>query len=157
MLDRRRRCSGEPTASVDHVAFGDISRDGLGTDTDMDPSQAPVLGVPEPPEVADLRRLSADIVRLLAERASDRHRGLRPIVGSAAIAQELTRLEPMAAKSIPGFALFEDSWGTRAPLGWDVNDATAVARSCVALLSDWFPATTGEMIHVDGGYHAIGA
>ncbi len=66
-------------------------------------------------------------------------------------------IRTMAAKSIPGFALFEDSWGTRAPLGWDVNDSSAVARSCVALLSDWFPATTGEMIHVDGGYHAVGA
>ena len=63
----------------------------------------------------------------------------------------------MAAKSIPGFALFEDSWDTRAPLGWDVNDSTSVARSCVALLSDWFPATTGEIVHVDGGYHAMGA
>ncbi len=63
----------------------------------------------------------------------------------------------MAAKSIPGFAQFEDSWQERAPLGWDVNDSSAVARSTVALLSDWFPATTGSMIHVDGGYHAIGA
>ena len=66
-------------------------------------------------------------------------------------------IRTMAAKSIPGFALFEDSWGSRAPLGWDVNDSSAVARSCVAMLSDWFPATTGEMIHVDGGYHAVGA
>jgi meromycolic acid enoyl-[acyl-carrier-protein] reductase len=63
----------------------------------------------------------------------------------------------MAAKSIPGFALFEDTWDGRAPLGWDVNDAEPVARACVALLSDWFPATTGEIIHVDGGYHAVGA
>jgi len=63
----------------------------------------------------------------------------------------------MAAKSIPGFAQFEDSWQERAPLGWDVNDSSAVDRSTVALLSDWFPATTGSMIHVDGGYHAIGA
>jgi len=66
-------------------------------------------------------------------------------------------IRTMAAKSIPGFAEFEDAWGTRAPLGWDVNDGEAVARACVALLSDWFPATTGEMLHVDGGYHAIGA
>jgi meromycolic acid enoyl-[acyl-carrier-protein] reductase len=63
----------------------------------------------------------------------------------------------MAAKSIPGFALFEDTWDGRAPLGWDVNDAEPVARACVALLSDWFPATTGEIVHVDGGYHAVGA
>jgi enoyl-[acyl-carrier protein] reductase I len=63
----------------------------------------------------------------------------------------------MAAKSIPGFALFEDTWDDRAPLGWDVNDSSAVAKACVALLSDWFPQTTGEMVHVDGGYHAVGA
>jgi enoyl-[acyl-carrier protein] reductase I len=63
----------------------------------------------------------------------------------------------MAAKSIPGFALFEDTWDAKAPLGGDVNDSSAVARSCVALLSDWFPATTGEILHVDGGYHAMGA
>jgi meromycolic acid enoyl-[acyl-carrier-protein] reductase len=63
----------------------------------------------------------------------------------------------MAAKSIPGFAKFEDVWSERAPLGWDVNDAAPVARTTVALLSDWFPATTGELLHVDGGYHATGA
>ncbi len=66
-------------------------------------------------------------------------------------------IRTMAARSIPGFSLFEDTWGAKAPLGWDVNDSSAVAKSCVALFSDWFPATTGEMIHVDGGYHAIGA
>jgi len=61
-----------------------------------------------------------------------------------------------AAKSIPGFAVFEDSWGEKAPLGWDVNDPGPTARTCCGLLSDWFPATTGEIVHVDGGYHAIG-
>ena len=66
-------------------------------------------------------------------------------------------IRTMAAKSIPGFALFEDTWDGRAPLGWDVNDSEPVARACVALLSDWFPATTAEIIHVDGGYHAVGA
>lgn len=66
-------------------------------------------------------------------------------------------IRTMAAKSIPGFALFEDTWDGRAPLGWDVNDSTAVAKACCALLSDWFPATTGEIVHVDGGYHAVGA
>ncbi|HZB71512.1 MAG TPA: enoyl-ACP reductase FabI [Acidimicrobiales bacterium] len=66
-------------------------------------------------------------------------------------------LRTMAAKSIPGFAAFEEAWQERAPLGWDINDADPVARACVALLSDWFPATTGEIVHVDGGYHAIGA
>jgi enoyl ACP reductase len=63
----------------------------------------------------------------------------------------------LAAKSIPGFSLFEDVWDARAPLGWDINDATPVGRACVALLSDLFPATTGELIHVDGGFHAMGA
>jgi len=66
-------------------------------------------------------------------------------------------IRTMAAKSIPGFSEFEDAWGNRAPLGWDVHDGEPVARACVALLSDWFPSTTGEMVHVDGGYHAIGA
>jgi meromycolic acid enoyl-[acyl-carrier-protein] reductase len=63
----------------------------------------------------------------------------------------------MAAKSIPSFKGFEDTWNDRAPLGWDVNDSEPVARACVALLSDWFPMTTGEMVHVDGGVHAMGA
>jgi meromycolic acid enoyl-[acyl-carrier-protein] reductase len=66
-------------------------------------------------------------------------------------------LRTMAAKSIPGFGKFEDSWHERAPLGWDVHDSTSVAKACVVLLSDWLPMTTGEMVHVDGGYHAIGA
>ena len=63
----------------------------------------------------------------------------------------------VAAKSIPGFELFEEVWDGRAPLGWDVRDPEPVARACVALLSDLFPATTGEIVHVDGGYHAMGA
>jgi enoyl-[acyl-carrier protein] reductase I len=65
-------------------------------------------------------------------------------------------IRTMAAKSIPGFSLFEEAWDGRAPLGWDNADAEPVARSTVALLSDWFPATTGELIHVDGGFHAMG-
>jgi enoyl-[acyl-carrier protein] reductase I len=66
-------------------------------------------------------------------------------------------IRTMAAKSIPAFSTFEDVWDARAPLGWNVHDSEPVSRSCVALLSDWFPATTGSMIHVDGGYHATGA
>jgi enoyl-[acyl-carrier protein] reductase I len=65
-------------------------------------------------------------------------------------------LRTMAAKSIPGFSQFEDAWSERAPLGWDNTDIEPVARSSVALLSDWFPATTGEIVHVDGGFHAMG-
>ena len=64
----------------------------------------------------------------------------------------------LAAKSIPGFSKFEDVWDARSPLGWDVRaDADAVARSSIALLSDWFPKTTAEIVHVDGGYHSTGA
>jgi len=66
-------------------------------------------------------------------------------------------LRTMAAKSIPGFEQFQDMWPDRAPLGWDLSDPEPAARCCVALLSDWFPATTGEIIHVDGGVHAVGA
>lgn len=62
----------------------------------------------------------------------------------------------MAARSIPGFAAFEDAWGPRAPLGWDIADAEPVGRSIAALMSDWLPATTGEVVHVDGGFHAMG-
>mgnify|MGYP000947335284 CR=1 FL=1 len=61
-----------------------------------------------------------------------------------------------AAKSIPGFEAFENTWDNRAPLGWDVNDPEPAALACVALLSDLFPATTGEIVHVDGGVHAMG-
>jgi enoyl-[acyl-carrier protein] reductase I len=63
----------------------------------------------------------------------------------------------VAAKSIPGFDQFEEVWAQRAPLGWNVKDPEPVARACVALLSDLFPMTTGEIIHVDGGFHAVGA
>jgi meromycolic acid enoyl-[acyl-carrier-protein] reductase len=66
-------------------------------------------------------------------------------------------LRTMAAKSIPGFERFEPFWEERAPLGWDITDHGPAAQACVALLSDWFPATTGEIIHVDGGVHAMGA
>ena len=52
---------------------------------------------------------------------------------------------------------FEEVWTERAPLGWDLKDAEPIAKACVALLSDWFPATTGEKVHVDGGFHAVGA
>ena len=65
-------------------------------------------------------------------------------------------LRTMAARSIPGFAGFEAVWAERAPLGWDLSDAGPAARAVVALLSDWFPATTGEIVHVDGGAHAMG-
>ena len=65
-------------------------------------------------------------------------------------------LRTMAAKSIPGFDRFEGLWGERAPLGWNITDPGPAARACVALLSDWFPATTAEIVHADGGAHAMG-
>ncbi len=67
-------------------------------------------------------------------------------------------VKTLAAKSIPGFGKFEERFQELAPMGWDVvADSKSVARTTVALLSDWFPKTTGEMIHVDGGFHAVGA
>lgn len=66
-------------------------------------------------------------------------------------------LETLAKKAIGGANEFNDVWAARAPLGWDPKNAEPTARAVVALLSDWFPATTGEMVHVDGGLHATGA
>lgn len=66
-------------------------------------------------------------------------------------------LRTTAAKGIPGFATMEELWTDRAPLGWDLTDTEAAARGIVGLLSDWFPATTGEIVHVDGGLHSTGA
>ena len=80
-------------------------------------------------------------------------------LGSRGIRVNLVAAGPvrtMAAKSIPGFSAFEDTWADRAPLGWDVHDADVVAKACVALFSDLFPMTTGEIVHVDGGVHAVG-
>ncbi|MGP3950483.1 enoyl-ACP reductase FabI [Streptomyces sp. 7N604] len=66
-------------------------------------------------------------------------------------------IKSMAAKSIPGFEELAEVWDSRAPLKWDLADPEPAARGVVALLSDWFPKTTGEIVHVDGGLHAIGA
>jgi len=66
-------------------------------------------------------------------------------------------IKSMAAKSIPGFEDLAAVWDSRAPLAWDLADPEPAARGVVALLSDWFPKTTGEIVHVDGGLHAIGA
>jgi enoyl-[acyl-carrier protein] reductase I len=66
-------------------------------------------------------------------------------------------LNTMAARSIPGFEELAAEWPKRAPLGWDITDPEPAARAVVALLSDWFPATTGEIVHVDGGFHSTGA
>jgi meromycolic acid enoyl-[acyl-carrier-protein] reductase len=66
-------------------------------------------------------------------------------------------LHTMAARSIDGFGDFEGVWRDRAPLGWDMRDPEPVARTICALLSDWMPGVTGEIVHVDGGVHAVGA
>ncbi|NIZ93574.1 enoyl-ACP reductase FabI [Kineococcus rubinsiae] len=66
-------------------------------------------------------------------------------------------LRTTAATSIPGFEKLDATWGERAPLGWDNTNTEPAARACLALMSDWFPATTGEMVHVDGGFHAMGS
>ena len=87
-------------------------------------------------------------------------RYLAKYLGSEGVRVNLVAAGPLrttAAKSIPGFEGFDSVWATRAPLGWDITDPEPAARACVALLSDWFPATTGEIVHVDGGLHAVGA
>jgi enoyl ACP reductase len=66
-------------------------------------------------------------------------------------------IRTVAAKSIPGFASFEEVWNERSALAWDITDPVPAAKGAVALLSDWFPKTTAEIIHVDGGVHGMGA
>ncbi|HEX8508930.1 MAG TPA: enoyl-ACP reductase FabI [Propionibacteriaceae bacterium] len=66
-------------------------------------------------------------------------------------------LDTLAKRAIPGAETFNTVWAERAPLGWDTADLVPAAKAVVALLSDWFPMTTGEMVHVDGGVHAMGA
>ncbi len=66
-------------------------------------------------------------------------------------------IRTMAAKGIPGFDSFEQVWATRSPIGWDLDDPEPAGKACVALMSDWFPSTTGEILHVDGGVHSQGA
>ena len=81
-------------------------------------------------------------------------------LGSKGIRFNLVAAGPvrtMAAKSIPGFAQFEDIWDERAPLGWDINDPSRSPRRASRCCRDWFPATTGEIVHVDGGFHSTGA
>ena len=94
-----------------------------------------------------------------------RPRVLQPLPGARPRAEGHPRptwcppepLKTLAAKAIPGFELFEEEWDKRAPIGWDLTDLEPTARTIVALLSDFMPKTTGEIVHVDGGYHAMGA
>ena len=94
---------------------------------------------------AALESASRYLARYLGEK------GIRSNIVSAG------PLDTIAKKAIPGADSFNDIWADRAPLGWDARDTTPAAKAVVALLSDWFPATTGEMIHVDGGLHSTGA
>ena len=90
----------------------------------------------------------------------ERRRYLSRDLGPQRIRVNLVAAGPvrtMAAKRIPGFSGFEDVWGVRAPLGWDINDSRPRRQGLRRLLSDWFPTTTGSMVRVDGGFHAIGA
>ena len=66
-------------------------------------------------------------------------------------------LKTIAAKGIPGFQTLADVWADRAPLGWDTGDPEPVARAVAFLLSEWSVGITGEIVHVDGGFHAMGA
>lgn len=94
---------------------------------------------------AALESASRYLARYLGEK------GIRSNIVSAG------PLDTIAKKAIPGADSFNDIWADRAPLGWDARDTTPAAKAVVALLSDWFPATTGELIHVDGGLHSTGA
>lgn len=65
-------------------------------------------------------------------------------------------LQTVAAGGIPGFERLAEAWGRQAPLGWDVTDPEPVAQTICFLLSDWSRAISGEIVHVDGGFHAMG-
>lgn len=88
------------------------------------------------------------------------NRYLAQYLGQEGIRANLVSAGPLgtvAAKSIPGFAQFENLWKVRAPLGWDPRDPEPVARMVCVLLSDFTAATSGEVVHVDGGFHAVAA
>ena len=81
-------------------------------------------------------------------------------LGAKAVRANLVAAGPlstMAARGIDGFDVLADAWQRQAPLGWDVRDPGPVADACLFLLSDLARAVTGEVLHVDGGYHALGA
>jgi meromycolic acid enoyl-[acyl-carrier-protein] reductase len=89
------------------------------------------------------------IVRYLARDLGRRHVRVNSLAAGP--------LETIAAKSIPGFASLKELWAQQAPLGWDSADPGPVADACLFLLSDLSRAVTGELLHVDGGYHSQGA
>jgi len=66
-------------------------------------------------------------------------------------------LGTVAARGIPGFDRLAELWRAQAPLGWDTEDPAPVAAAICFLLSDLARAISGEIVHVDGGFHAVGA
>ncbi len=119
-------------------------------------------GRPRRPSISTTRRRGRSTTGWASPRASSEStaRYLARDLGPQGIRVNLVSAGPIrtiAARSIPGFDQFESVWDERAPLGWNIKDTEPVAKACVALLSDLFPATTGEMVHVDGGFHAVGA
>jgi enoyl ACP reductase len=81
-------------------------------------------------------------------------------LGPAGIRANLVSAGPIgtvAAQGIPGFDTLAELWREQAPLGWDTDDAAPVAKAVCWLLSDYSQAITGEIVHVDGGFHAVGA
>lgn len=62
-----------------------------------------------------------------------------------------------AASGVPGFSTLADAWGTGAPLGWNMDDPDTVADTAAFLFSDFSRAISGSILHVDGGFHAVGA
>jgi enoyl-[acyl-carrier protein] reductase I len=66
-------------------------------------------------------------------------------------------IRTVAAKSIPEFSKFDDAWSSRSPLKWSTKEHIAVAKACILFFSDYLPLTTGEILHVDGGFHCVGA
>src|SRR5947209_4325179 len=111
--------------------------------------------LPKPAPLVELDVTNDDDLAALPERVSEHADRL----GADGVRVNLVAAGPIrttAAKSIPGFEAFESVWPDKAPLGWDITNPEPTARTCAALLSDWFPATTGEIVHVDGGFHAMG-
>ncbi|MCL3777591.1 SDR family oxidoreductase, partial [Actinomyces sp. AC-20-1] len=87
-------------------------------------------------------------------------RGLAVELGPAGVRVNAVAAGPLrtpAAGAVPGLDALAASWQDRAPLGWDPDDAEPVARTVVSLLSDWLPATTGQVLRADGGMGVLGA
>ena len=139
------------------IAFMDINPVNPGHALAVAKGHWPTVDVIPADVLGDVARTAQRVAKAALESCS---RYLARDLGPSGIRVNLVAAGPirtMAAKSIPGFDDFDAVWSTRAPLAWDLDDPEPAARACVALMSDWFPATTGEIIHVDGGVHSQGA